>query len=118
MAAKRARRSERQPDLLPATGEDRDAPQTLPDVMPFEILTESAIEPASGGEPGDPVAPGRQAPALLGEADGLGSKQRVWGVPLDLSTNPSFPKGEWQIKIRETGGGLTLADRKLYNVLL
>ncbi len=45
-------------------------------------------------------------------------REVVWGEPLDLSTDPSVPKPEWQIKLVETGAGLSLADRKLFNVLL
>jgi hypothetical protein len=40
------------------------------------------------------------------------------GDPLDPSTDPTFPKPKGQIEIVETGSGLTLADRKLFNVLL
>ncbi|MFM2042459.1 MAG: hypothetical protein RLY86_1035 [Pseudomonadota bacterium] len=45
-------------------------------------------------------------------------RPRVSGNVLDLSTDPTLPKPRTQIEVIETGNGLTLADRKLFNVLL
>lgn len=46
------------------------------------------------------------------------ARPRVTGNVLDLSTDPTLPKPRTQIEVMETGNGLTLADRKLFNVLL
>jgi hypothetical protein len=48
----------------------------------------------------------------------MAERPRASGNPLDLSTEPTVPKPRGQIEIIETGNGLTLADRKLFNVLL
>ncbi|MQP64657.1 RepB family plasmid replication initiator protein [Niveispirillum sp. SYP-B3756] len=45
-------------------------------------------------------------------------RPRISGNVLDLSTDPTLPKPRTQIEVMETGNGLTLADRKLFNVLL
>ncbi|WP_035705999.1 replication initiation protein [Niveispirillum irakense] len=45
-------------------------------------------------------------------------RPRISGNVLDLSTDPTLPKPRTQIEVVETGNGLTLADRKLFNVLL
>lgn len=45
-------------------------------------------------------------------------RPRTSGNVLDLSTDPTLPKPRTQIEVMETGNGLTLADRKLFNVLL
>lgn len=40
------------------------------------------------------------------------------GDPLDLSTNPTLPKGQEIVRIKDPPGSLTLHDRRLFNHLL
>lgn len=45
-------------------------------------------------------------------------RPEITGDPLRLDTDPTVPKPRGTIEIIETEGGLTLADKKLFNVIL